>query len=122
MAALAQVDYRERTFVERPKAKPVKFIEMAEEFMPPMGGTDHDLLVRLNVFAEIMNREIRDMKNGQAAYSAANDARVRAIELILTDKADKGTVSQLQNFRWWIMGAAAVAGIFAHLLLKPFGL
>lgn len=34
----------------------------------------------------------------------------------------EGKVESLQNFRWYLMGAAAVVGLLAHILLSKIGI
>lgn len=84
--------------------------------------SDHDLLVRLNVLAEVMQQDVSEIKRDHANHAASTDSRIRSIETAILLKADATAVQQLQAFRWWLAGGLAVASIAASLVMRKLGI
>lgn len=71
---------------------------MNETEVQTMISQDHDVLIEIRTQ---MTRLLQDMKELNATVTNSQEARLRVLE----------------NFRWWIMGAAAMCGALSGIIV-----
>lgn len=87
----------------------LEFTRMPEPTVDHFTSADRKTLTELNVKFDLLSKTI-DSKLGDTGSVEAKFAKM------------DGRLTAIENFRWWILGAAAIAGFMAHLLGKGFGL
>lgn len=70
---------------------------------------DHDLLIELRTQQVGLRDDLRELK-----ISLAETARLRRED----DGEMDGRVRALENFRWWVLGAAAAAGTLGGIISR----
>jgi hypothetical protein len=82
---------------------------MTEPTLDHFTSDDRRTLTELNVKFDMLSKMI-ETKLGDTGSVEAKFAKL------------DGRVQEIEKFRWWILGAAAVAGFMSHFLGKGLGL
>lgn len=73
---------------------------------------DRKALTQIAVHMDYVRESIEAMKTDSATANTKNELRHEKLE---------GRIRALENFRWWILGAAVASGATAGLVVRLFG-
>lgn len=85
---------------------------------------DREMLISVNVGLKSLSKEVEELKTALKEDNKVNKSEFDRLKDEITRREEfdqlKGKVQVLENFRWYILGVAVVAGPLIHYFIENF--